>query len=71
MIRNYTIIHRGKLRFKVPSSFAKKQGIKYFKNNVFCTFNVDRRQAYTFLVDHNSDYTIKDYKSKRLNNNSN
>ena len=73
-----THAHDSKLHYHTPRKakiqgaieFCKKQGIKYFKNNVFRTFNVDRRQAYTFLADHNSDYIIKDHKSRRFGNNS-
>ena len=36
---------------------------------MFCIFNVDWRQAYIFLADHDFNYTIKNYKSKRLSNN--
>ena len=73
-----THAHDSKLHYHTPRKakiqgaieFCEKQGIEYFKNDVFRTFNVDRRQAYTFIADHNSDYTIKDHEYKRLNNNS-
>ena len=60
-----------KAKIQDTIEFCEKQSIKYFKNNVFRIFNVDRRQAYTFLIDHNSDYTIKNHESRRFNYNSN
>ena len=74
-----THAHDSKLNYHTPRKakiqgiieFCEKQNIKYFKNDIFRIFNVDRRQAYTFIVDHNSDYTIKDYEYRKFNNNSN
>ena len=73
-----THAHDSKLHYHTPRKakiqgaieFCEKQGIEYFKNDVFRTFNVDRRQAYTFIADHNSDYTIEDHECRRLGNNS-
>ena len=74
-----THAHDSKLHYYTPRKakiqgaieFCEKQGIKYFKNDVFRIFNVDRRQAYIFLIDYDSDYIIKDHESRRLGNNSN
>ena len=52
--------------------FCEKQGIEYFKSDVFCTFNVKPREGYHYLRSGNSsnNYEQDDHSSRRLGNNS-
>ena len=54
-----------KAKIQNAVKFYKKQGIKYFKNDIFRTFNISYIRGYQYLQNLNSNYKINNEDTRK------